>query len=72
MIIQLVNKEKDIQLLIKDDGTGFDPLQKRKGVGLQNITSRAELFGGNVSINAAPGKGCELIIDFRNLWTINN
>ncbi len=53
-----------LQLHIKDDGIGFDTTKKRMGVGLQNITSRSELFGGNVIINSTPGTGCELVIDF--------
>jgi signal transduction histidine kinase len=56
-----------IILNIKDDGIGFDPSQKRNGVGLQNIVSRTELFNGNVSINAEPGKSCELVVNFSEL-----
>ncbi len=53
-----------IRLIIRDDGKGFDTTQTRNGVGLRNITSRAELFGGKVSIESAPGKGCELSVLF--------
>jgi signal transduction histidine kinase len=34
----------------------------KKGVGLSNIISRAELFNGKVTIKTAPGKGCLLNI----------
>lgn len=49
-----------ICLTITDDGKGFDPAAKRKGVGITNIMSRAELFNGQVTIKTAPGKGCSL------------
>lgn len=62
-LIQETNN-KVVELSIKDDGKGFDLSKKRTGVGLRNITSRAELFGGNVSIQSEPGKGCEMKVVF--------
>jgi len=53
-----------VQLSIKDDGKGFDPRIKSKGVGLMNIQARASLFDSKVSIKSAVGKGCELKINF--------
>ncbi len=65
LIIELFAEDNMINISISDDGKGFDPEQVRhkKGVGLFNITSRAELFNGKVSINSAPGKGCTLNIN---------
>ncbi|MGC4104099.1 sensor histidine kinase [Ferruginibacter sp.] len=51
-------------LSIKDDGVGFDVHQKRSGVGLQNISSRTDVFNGRLNIYSEPGKGCELLIIF--------
>jgi two-component system sensor histidine kinase UhpB len=53
-----------IELLIKDDGRGFDAGQKKNGVGLRNIITRAELYDGHVSISSYPGRGCELKVIF--------
>jgi PAS domain S-box-containing protein len=53
-----------LELRIKDDGVGFDPAEKRNGVGLQNIISRTELYHGKVIVNSSPGKGCELLLNF--------
>ena len=47
-------------LEIADDGKGFDPAKTKKGVGLNNIISRAELFNGSVEITTAPGDGCKV------------
>lgn len=66
-IILKLTQENDInnvELIIKDDGKGFDPALKRNGVGLRNIISRAELFGGTVTVQSKPGQGCELKVVF--------
>ena len=49
-----------ILLLVSDNGKGFDTLAGRKGVGITNITSRAEMFNGKVKIDSSPGNGCRL------------
>lgn len=63
LIIELILSEADhwIELSITDDGEGFHPEKVRKnGLGFSNITSRADLFGGKVNIQSAPGRGCKL------------
>jgi PAS domain S-box-containing protein len=60
VIIELNKEKEQISLLVKDDGKGFDPRVRRKGVGISNIISRAELYNGKVEIDSAPGKGCRL------------
>jgi two-component system sensor histidine kinase UhpB len=56
----LQSTPEQIHLLIADDGNGFDPAVRRKGVGITNMISRAELFNGKVKIDSAPGNGCRL------------
>jgi PAS domain S-box-containing protein len=63
LIIELILEETEnsIELSITDDGKGFNPEKVRKnGLGLSNIMSRADLFGGKVTIQSAPGRGCKL------------
>ena len=64
--ISLEQNNGSLLLTLKDDGVGFDTTQKRKGVGIQNIISRAELCGGKVTVNSRIGAGCELLVDFAN------
>jgi len=52
--------DDEILLNITDDGKGFDPAGERHGVGIMNMTSRAELYNGTVEIETAPGIGCSL------------
>jgi PAS domain S-box-containing protein len=60
VVIELNKIEDQIHLQIKDDGRGFDPRIRSKGVGLSNIISRAELYNGKAEIDSSPGKGCRL------------
>ena len=61
--IILSSGDNGISVEITDDGQGFDTTQQRKGIGLSNIQSRAELYKGTVEVISAPGEGCRLIID---------
>jgi PAS domain S-box-containing protein len=63
-VIHIENTAGKIRLLVKDDGLGFNTALKRNGVGLRNISSRAEVNNGTVSVISNPGEGCELIISF--------
>jgi PAS domain S-box-containing protein len=60
--IELHNVQEQVSLRLTDDGKGFDPRIRRKGVGISNIISRAELYNGKVEIESAPGKGCQLVV----------
>jgi PAS domain S-box-containing protein len=53
-----------LSLCISDDGVGFDTTKPKKGVGISNIVSRAELYKGDVKLISEPGKGCTLSITF--------
>jgi signal transduction histidine kinase len=56
-----------IKLVISDDGKGFDPRKKRKGIGISNIINRVEVFNGQVQIVSSPGKGCSMTISFKGI-----
>ena len=62
VVIELYNVQEQVSLRLTDDGKGFDPRIRRKGVGISNIISRAELYNGKVEIESAPGKGCQLVV----------
>lgn len=57
-------RDQYISLAISDNGRGFDPSVRRRGIGLNNIISRAELYNGLIDMQASPGKGCKLLIKF--------
>jgi len=51
-----------VMLMIIDNGIGFDPKTKRKGIGISNICHRAESFDGKVELISQPGAGCTLAV----------
>ena len=62
--LSMLSEKRFAELLIVDDGKGFDVGHKKDGVGLRNIKSRAELFDGDVYLWSEPGKGCRLSVIF--------
>ncbi len=52
-----------LELVIKDNGVGFDPSKTRKGIGLSNISQRVEFYDGDARVESAPGKGCMLKVN---------
>lgn len=64
VFITVSRNDKEVILSINDDGRGFDTAARRKGVGVTNIMSRAELYKGKVDMQSAPGQGCHLKIAF--------
>jgi len=61
--IELSNNKKRVQLIIKDNGKGFDSFSTKKGAGLNNIRNRVYLLSGQLTINTRPGKGCTLVVE---------
>jgi PAS domain S-box-containing protein len=58
--ILVTGRADETELIIRDNGTGFDAGQTRRGIGLSNIYERTRFYNGTVEIQTAPGKGCEL------------
>jgi signal transduction histidine kinase len=61
----ILNRRRDIRIIIEDNGVGFDPSTIRpdnKSLGLQGIRERAALFGGSLTIESKPGQGTSLFI----------
>ena len=64
--VRITQDHNHLSLLIEDNGQGFDVKAKRKGIGLANITNRAELYNGEAIIESSPGRGCRLLVNFKN------
>lgn len=61
--VTVTNREA-LTIVIQDNGNGFDTSSAAGGMGLSNIKNRAEVYKGAVSVESAPGKGCQLTITF--------
>jgi PAS domain S-box-containing protein len=57
IVIGLRRRDNVLVLYIRDDGTGFQPSKKRRGVGIHLMTYRADVVDGKLSIETQPGRG---------------
>jgi signal transduction histidine kinase len=65
----LVFESDQLNVIMRDDGIGFDPGQKKgKGLGLLTMHDRARSSGGSLSIQSSPNRGTriELTLPIRN------
>jgi two-component system sensor histidine kinase NreB len=64
--IQLFKRLDSIELIINDDGKGFDvnALERNqtqpKGIGLKTLRDRADIYGGSFLLKSTIGKGTTL------------
>jgi PAS domain S-box-containing protein len=60
VVVELKRKESALELLVRDDGVGFDvrrALGAVSGVGLRGMRERVTLLGGSIQIESRPGQG---------------
>ena len=50
--ISLSNLQNELQLMLKDDGQGFDTAIKSEGIGLKNIKKRVEILMGTSTLES--------------------
>jgi PAS domain S-box-containing protein len=62
--ISLSRHHGNIILSIRDNGAGFDITKKTKGIGINNIKSRAAYYQGSSNFVSKIGKGCVLTVTF--------
>ncbi|SFT75741.1 Histidine kinase [Algoriphagus locisalis] len=64
--IRIYENGKGKQILIKDDGKGFDASQESTGSGMFNLKKRMETIGGGFNLTSAVGKGTEITLTLPN------
>lgn len=61
IIVELTTNDVLLQLLMQDDGQGFDMSAiSGNGIGISNIKKRTALIGGSLSLESNAGKGSSL------------
>lgn len=72
VFIEISNTVQHLLLVIRDDGQGFNLRDKRRGIGITNMITRAENMHGKLHLQTAPGKGCVLTVTLPPLNICNN
>jgi signal transduction histidine kinase len=62
LAVSLACQEGQVELAIRDGGSGFDPAAPQAGSGLAHIRDRVAELGGTLDIDSAPGRGAALTI----------
>lgn len=65
ILIQLIGHKDGINIMIEDDGKGFDYLKalQKDGLGLKSINSRVEFLDGKIDWDSQINKGTSIIIN---------
>ena len=66
VLVQLIREENRLNVLVEDNGKGFDTtlLENNKGAGWTNIRSRVDYLKGQLDIHSETGKGTSVTIEF--------
>lgn len=60
--VELKKQGNNIELTIVDDGVGFNVNLKKKGIGLQNMISRAKECNGEFNVKSKKGEGTTITV----------
>ena len=64
--LDIVLKNKNVlQMVLKDDGIGFDMHTVKKGNGINNMNTRAERLNGKLYIDSRKDKGTIINLTFK-------
>jgi signal transduction histidine kinase len=61
--ISMSGDEKNLRLVVHDEGCGFDTAAPRAGAGMTGMKQRAKTLGGRLGVDSGPGKGTTLTLE---------
>lgn len=67
ILVQITKQEKEIIILVEDDGKGYKKGQVKKGMGTSNIESRVRFLKGTLQVDSAINKGTSVLINIPDL-----
>ena len=60
----IAQSNRELKIMIQDNGRGFDVEQNTTGFGLQSMQERTRAQQGQIQIMTAPGEGCQIQLSF--------
>jgi signal transduction histidine kinase len=68
--VRLYRGERELCLLVQDNGTGFDPAARaHTGHGANNMQARATRLGAELRVNSSPGTGTRVVVNIPLMQT---
>lgn len=64
MSIQIIGHADSLNIIVEDNGVGFDQRNVKAGFGFNTIQSKISLLKGSFVIESQPGKGTMVLVDF--------
>ena len=61
--IQVIGHKDHLNIIVEDNGIGFDKEKEKTGIGLHQIKQRLLLFNGEIEIDSKEGNGTTIIIN---------
>jgi signal transduction histidine kinase len=71
VLIRILHNASSAEVIIEDDGVGFNVKTVKKGAGLKNMQNRIYLINGEHIIESTPNQGSKIIIKFPIIQTKN-
>ncbi|MDN5217001.1 sensor histidine kinase [Fulvivirgaceae bacterium BMA12] len=62
-IVQITQHDDALNIVVEDNGKGFQPEKTPYGMGLTNIQNRLDKLNGQMNIDSSPGNGATVIIN---------
>jgi signal transduction histidine kinase/Tfp pilus assembly protein PilF len=62
----ITHENKNVKMVIRDNGVGFDMENSKMGNGIKNMKRRAGEIGGQLLIESAEGKGTNIELSFKS------
>ena len=62
LTVHLDASDQNMNIIVEDNGIGFDPLQHKEGFGLSGVDERARSLGGLVDISTVINKGVKVCV----------
>lgn len=58
--ISIIAEKDAVDIIVEDNGRGFDKNAVQEGLGMQSIRSRVDFLNGKMEVTSSPGKGTVL------------
>ena len=63
VVVQITQHDDVLNIIVEDDGLGFDPKNIQWGLGYTNIQNRMDNLSGEFIIDSSPGNGTTVILN---------